>query len=826
MYKDKFKFRVSSQLKNIVGKDLIADDYIAVFELVKNSFDAHAKKVKIIFEDGKIIIWDDGKGMDKDDIVNKWLFLAYSAKKEGEEDAEFEKSSFKDYRDKIRPKKYYAGAKGIGRFSTDKLGSKFILTTKKITENSSGIYHRLFFNWDEFEKNAERLFQDIEIRYEELQKTPYSDFEHGVILEISNLRTSWDRVRILSLKKSLEKLINPVEAGSDEYNFDIEIICNSELENDNKSREEHLVERETVNGKVKNFVFETLEIKTTQILTEINDSSIITSLIDRGTLVYKIEEVNTYQHIKNARIRVFYLNHSAKINFKQQMGVDSVGFGHVFLFNNGFRVYPYGELNYDPLGIDRRKVQGRARYLGTREVIGRIELWGNSIADFQEKSSRDGGLKETEGQKEIEIYFFETLKKLERFVAPILWGIKDRSGDQEENIDLVSKKQIIDLISRLAGSKNIKLLEFGQEVINIFNENIENQSDEDFDRLVEIAQKTHNNDFEHEVLLARQRYFDLLKEKEESDRLRILEEEKRIAAEQKTKEEEEKRIAAELRTKQEEEKRIAAELRTKEEEYKRLKAEEEAREARERAVLEEQRRKQKESQVRFLESVSTLEIADVLNLNHQIGIDANTIKNTIINFQNKIAKETQISSVDVEVYINRISLATEKILSVVNYTTKANFMATALDTESDIIEFIQNYISTILIKHVGNDINIKIEKSDFEFVRKFKPINLTIIIDNLVSNSRKKHAKNVMISFKKSTTTPNNLIMIYSDDGMGLDSKIRNPSEIFQRGFTTTRGSGLGMFHIKNILNNDMASDIHISENIKQGIEFNIIFSR
>ena len=44
------KFRVSSALKNIIGKDLITNEFIAVFELVKNSFDAHARQVDVTFK--------------------------------------------------------------------------------------------------------------------------------------------------------------------------------------------------------------------------------------------------------------------------------------------------------------------------------------------------------------------------------------------------------------------------------------------------------------------------------------------------------------------------------------------------------------------------------------------------------------------------------------------------------------------------------------------------------------------------------------------------------------------------------------------------------
>ena len=39
------KFRISSFLKDLIGRELITDEFVAVFELVKNSFDANANKV-------------------------------------------------------------------------------------------------------------------------------------------------------------------------------------------------------------------------------------------------------------------------------------------------------------------------------------------------------------------------------------------------------------------------------------------------------------------------------------------------------------------------------------------------------------------------------------------------------------------------------------------------------------------------------------------------------------------------------------------------------------------------------------------------------------
>ena len=121
------KFRISSGLKSIIGRDLITNDFVAIFELVKNSFDAKATHVKIVFdlenkENAAIYIADNGKGMSDVDIRDKWLFVAYSAKKSGEEDRD--------------AKRVYAGSKGVGRFSCDRLGRTLVLESKLLRKVS------------------------------------------------------------------------------------------------------------------------------------------------------------------------------------------------------------------------------------------------------------------------------------------------------------------------------------------------------------------------------------------------------------------------------------------------------------------------------------------------------------------------------------------------------------------------------------------------------------------------------------------------------------------------------------------------------------------
>ena len=378
---DPTKFRISSALKNIIGKELITDDFIAVFELVKNSFDSHAAQVDIFFEDinsngSRLIIWDDGKGMDREDITKKWLFVAHSAKKEGTE----------DYRDRIRPKRIHSGAKGIGRFSCDKLGSNLTIYTKRKKRNSK--INKLVVDWADFEQDSQKEFIDIKIKHSYVQEVPYEKFEHGTILEITSLRETWDRKKLLKLKHSLEKLINPNQEN-DPHGFSI--FLNVE-EEEGKDREKKTGgdKRNIVNGRIENKIFENLEIKTTKIETVISKSGefIETILEDRGALIYKIKEKNTYKGLlEDIKISVFYLSQSAKSLFTKKMGIDSVAYGSIFLYKNGFRIYPFGEQGEDPLKIDKRKGQGYKRFLGTREIIGRIEINGKND-EFKETSQR------------------------------------------------------------------------------------------------------------------------------------------------------------------------------------------------------------------------------------------------------------------------------------------------------------------------------------------------------------------------------------------------------------------------------------------------------
>src|SRR5690554_1466009 len=79
------RFSVDAGIINRLGKELVGRHETAVSELVKNSYDADATEVNLIFENawssgGILIIEDNGHGMDKEQLVKGSMRLSSSDK--------------------------------------------------------------------------------------------------------------------------------------------------------------------------------------------------------------------------------------------------------------------------------------------------------------------------------------------------------------------------------------------------------------------------------------------------------------------------------------------------------------------------------------------------------------------------------------------------------------------------------------------------------------------------------------------------------------------------------------------------------------------------
>ena len=144
---------------------------------------------------------------------------------------------------------------------------------------------------------------------------------------------------------------------------------------------------------------------------------------------------------------------------------------------------------------------------------------------------------------------------------------------------------------------------------------------------------------------------------------------------------------------------------------------------------------------------------------------------------------------DVWEALKKLSYLTMRIQSILRYGGLAKFDMRAEFAEGNIFEFIREYCEKILqndeilinVNNINNDI----------FQCKFIPQDIAIILDNVFSNSLKAKAKNINELFE------------------------------FGKSFTTT-GTGVGLYHIKNIVEKNMHGNVNINANYSNGFELQI----
>ncbi|MDO8965734.1 ATP-binding protein [Algoriphagus sp.] len=863
-------FKTNVQLKSIIGKDLINDDNIAILELVKNSFDADAKQVKVKYynlkenddkntdyfsiKTSRLLIQDDGVGMDIKDIRDKWLNIAYSEKKIN----------------RTQHNRRMAGAKGVGRFSCDRLGEYLNLYSKTKSDPN---YIKLSIDWKKFEiEDEDTEIQSIPLHHEiltprEFQELGFIDFKHGVLLEIIKLRSkwaytildkkgkllTWDVSKFVELKKYLEKLINPNQAF-ESNDFGIWIDA-PEFEKENGELEKH----EKFIGIVENRIFEELDFKTTsiEVQTTKGGSETLTTLKDKGEVVFWIREKNNYfPYVKNAKATIYYLSTYAKSFFTKQTGIRSVDYGSIFLFINGFRIPPYGDDENDWLGIDHRKAQGHSRNIGLREIVGQIEILDESN-DFQIISSREGIVKNDNFKQLVQSsknnsFFFKAFRRLERYVVEGLnWDSSiydNKDGEESNTLKEIESKIISGAISEEElifredeRTKNNRIYTTIHSIISAkaidvielyINENLITQKIEEERETSEREFKQLIEDFSNKKIDADTLNKILQKKASENEELeRQLKEFSKFTTNDAT-----SKAILELQNYQstiEEQTELIKDLQFQLQELVRQKESAEVEKEKAQSEVEEVRKElvETKSQNLFLKSVKSQDFNDVVNLMHHIGISTGTIQNfikgAIFKLDNNLAFETG----ELKNVFSKLNYELNKIYSISKFATKANFKVEAKDSVLDLVSFIEQYFINIIKPFLPKKIALIVYEHDVrEFITVFKPIELIIILDNLINNAKKSISErektksefyNPKIEISFFQVVDSEIKLSIKDNGIGISKN--NVDKIFEYGFTTTEGSGLGLTHVKELIEK-MHGDIYVNNNYADGAEFILTF--
>jgi len=223
------QFRTKARAVDLLGKGQIADLPTAITELWKNGYDAYADNLTAeIYMQGYgglqspiFVMTDDGKGMSKADIFEKWLVLGTDSKSRNTSEEQ------EDIETLWKIPRIKAGEKGIGRLSVAFLGSPMLMLTKKMGFPLQGMLFdwRLLENFNLFLDDVQIPVEDIasasdfKLVFEELKKAFLKNFEKTHNDDKSPI---WEERQIPirdSIIRSVKKLTLPVF-------FDDEILAN------------------------------------------------------------------------------------------------------------------------------------------------------------------------------------------------------------------------------------------------------------------------------------------------------------------------------------------------------------------------------------------------------------------------------------------------------------------------------------------------------------------------------------------------------------------------------------------------------------------------
>jgi signal transduction histidine kinase len=382
---ENLRWRFDVNTFRLLGRELITDRVTAVFELVKNCYDANATRVTVDLinvsskkkEDRKIIISDNGIGMSFIDIRDKWMVVGTNSKRT------------KQYSDPPFNRKL-VGEKGVGRFAVDKLGERLVIHTKQIysekvvgkkKEIEGENWLDVTINWDEYEAksiastkgNQLSLFTEIDNAYS-FQKGKKE--EHGTFLIISNVSEEWSELDIVRLYNELAKLISPFYPLNPPFDIflnsnEVANYTNKQVKPDPIKFFSHFqeIDFDLSKGEQESLVFDEA----------------------KGEIEKKIIPIKEFGPVK---FKIYFFNQSAKRKYGSAYKNSDERIDGVKIYRDGVITTPFAEYNSHPdhkkdiLGIDKRLWRDIFSKVGTREIIGVLDITKGNNPDIIDATNR------------------------------------------------------------------------------------------------------------------------------------------------------------------------------------------------------------------------------------------------------------------------------------------------------------------------------------------------------------------------------------------------------------------------------------------------------
>lgn len=417
MSRKEYPIKANSSIIHLLGEELIGSDILALFELVKNAYDADAEQVSIRFDiDDKderiIVIEDDGCGMSPDVIDNVWLTIGTDFKKG-------ERRFSKKYK---RPA---LGSKGVGRLAVHKLAEGIILETKTEEEQLGS---RLELNWKELVASQQRI-QDLKVAVENDTEV-YFPKNHGTRITLTSLRSKeWNKADIVDLVRKVYNIMSPFHTFSDFFisvesnNLEILSWIHSVMNPESilKNSLYHYsfkIERSDCSDNVEdsdewadkpvnfswNYDFRPINLpvserhvsRDNEILLvnwkELEEGSSQKTLLNKNLVKIGNIEGQFFAFNLNTKIINASMGAGKKRSTSDYLNQNS----GVRIFRNNIRVFNYGEPSDDWLGIDMSKMRKVSEHFAKKSIVGFISLQIKDSQGLIEKTNREGFIESPE----------------------------------------------------------------------------------------------------------------------------------------------------------------------------------------------------------------------------------------------------------------------------------------------------------------------------------------------------------------------------------------------------------------------------------------------
>ncbi|MEN9610071.1 MAG: hypothetical protein RLZZ628_885 [Bacteroidota bacterium] len=391
------RWRFDVHAFRLLGRDLITDRVTALFELVKNAYDADATEVCIEFsnvktlsESSKIIIRDNGEGMSLEDLQNKWMVVGTNSKRTRTHSLKFNRR--------------LSGDKGIGRFAVDKLGGYLKLRTKKENEPEFAVT----IDWNAYENAAaQKKVNDAMILFTEMDNPISFDEKnienHGTILEISNLHELWSDKDLQRLELELSKMVSPFRR-SDPFEIILQATEMKGLEMPKS------VQKNTVDYYAHSFFLDYDLQNHTQ--------SVLHFDAKAGALVVKKQPlINVFGPIK---VHLYYFDDNARKKFNNAFNKFGIYIDGFKMYRDGVLTTPFAQAETQPhrqkdvLDINKRLRRDAFDGVSSRELIGFIDITKDGNPQILEATNRQDFI-QNEAYKGLKHFLMNQLKEIEKY---------------------------------------------------------------------------------------------------------------------------------------------------------------------------------------------------------------------------------------------------------------------------------------------------------------------------------------------------------------------------------------------------------------------------